>query len=143
MTWLLCLACVAVPVTTADANSEYCERLQELRQMPFKSEPVDDPIYNGLIKEGSKAVQCLIERISDTALMPDPRKAPPVPGFAVGDAAVVMLARITKVSVLACLPEEVASKWSDQGMYAYFDYVSSPENRKDLQHCWQRQIKDD
>lgn len=37
-----------------------CQRLLEMKTMPFKGEPIDDEVYNGLIALKEAAVPCLI-----------------------------------------------------------------------------------
>src|SRR5262245_51391416 len=97
---------VAIVISGA-TPSDPCRDLQALRLMPFKGETVDDPVYNSLMAAGWDAVPCLLERITDDTLMPDPRKAPTYNGFAVGDAATMMLGRITGVPFDSVLPPEV------------------------------------
>ena len=43
------------PTPTINPES-LCERLAEIKSIPFKDEPVYDPVYNDLIASGKKAV---------------------------------------------------------------------------------------
>ncbi|MEO8648461.1 MAG: hypothetical protein ABI539_04775 [Acidobacteriota bacterium] len=115
-------------------------RLSELKKIPYEDgEFADDPIYDGLMSRGVKAVPCLIERVVDTQVIDDPREGDPhIHGFTVGDAAVFMLMNITGVDEHpeAMLPPKFAKQWDDQGIYSYFSYVEKVRNRKDLQSWW-------
>jgi hypothetical protein len=113
-----------------------CNSLSEIKVMPIKDETVDDDVYNGLMAAGKEAVPCLIERITDTTKMRDPRKEPHYSDLRVGDAAFFVLLDITKVPFEQMLPEDVRAKIPDQGVYAYFEYVEKAKNRKVLQGRW-------
>ena len=120
---------------TDSKEPNYCERLDEMKLMAFKPDvPVDDEIYNGLIGQGQEAVECLLERVMNTHPMPDPRQAPPYGGFTVGDAALFLLLEICRISSIEqFLPEPYRSQWENQGIYAYFAYVSEGvANRQQL-----------
>ena len=137
---LLGFGCVSDGV--AEEVRGHCTRLAELRVIPFRRGETDDEVYLALMKEGRGAVTCLVERITDTTEMKDPREAPPV-YFVVGDAAVMMLTEITGISIKECLPEEFASKWRDKGIYSYFSYVwKSKSNRQELQRCWLEHVEE-
>jgi hypothetical protein len=114
-----------------------CQRLPEMKTMPFKGEPIEDEVYNGLISLKDAAIPCLIGKITDSTRMNDPRQAPVYRDFRVGDAAFFLLLDITKVPFEQMLPAEVKSELEDQGVYAYFEYIKKDENRKSLQASWQ------
>jgi hypothetical protein len=121
-----------------------CNKLHELKQMPYDpSEKSDDSIYNGLMQKGKEAIPCLIEKIADTTLMNDPRQAPHIQDFRVGDAAVFMLLYITKENWQpeTMLSPEYAKNWESDGVYAYFAYVEKSQNRKKLQQWWKNWMK--
>jgi hypothetical protein len=111
-------------------------RIQEIQILPFKGERVDDEVYNKLIAAGDTAVDCLIERITDTTRMADPRKAPSVGTYRVGDTALFVLCDITGVKLTDMLPEEVVSNFEDVGIYSHFRYVENYENRLRIQEAW-------
>jgi hypothetical protein len=111
----------------------YCERVHEIRSLPFRGEKVDDAVYNGLRDLGEKAVPCLIEQVASTKSIPDPRKAPPYEGITVGDVALFVLFDIKGLSFGDVLPDDVEAKMKEQGVYAYFAYVEDPRNRKAIQ----------
>lgn len=118
-----------------------CNHISEIKILPFAEEPVDDPAYNALIKAGEKAIPCLIDKVSDTTPMPDPRQAPKV-DTVVGDIAFFVLIDLTKVDFTELLPHEVRRKFEEEGIYAYFEYTEKIKNRKKLQKSlyeWYRQ----
>jgi hypothetical protein len=90
------------------------------------------------MQKGREAVPCLIEKITDTTRMKDPRTAPKVPNFRVGDAAVFMLLYITRENWQpeTMLSPEYAKYWETEGVYSYFAFVEKPQNRKKIQQWW-------
>lgn len=137
----------AVPITdsSVDEPSSLCDRLKELKTIPYSyDEPVGDPIYDGLLAHGKKAIPCLIDKITDITPMHDPGPGPVVQDYRVGDAAVFMLLMITKVEWQpeTMLSPEYAKLWKTEGIYAYFAYVEKPENRKKIQEWWLNWMKE-
>lgn len=121
--------------TRPDAQA-LCERLPEIKEIPFKDEPVEDEAYNSFIAASNEAVPCLIDRLDDSTKMKDPRSAPQYRDFKVGDLAYIMLVRITKVPFESMLPDDVRERMKEEGVYAYFDYVQNPDNRRVIQSRW-------
>ena len=109
-----------------------CNRISEIKTLPFYDEEVDDPAYNALIAAGEKVIPCLIEKVNDTTPMPDPRQAPKV-DTVIGDVAFFVLLNTTKVDLMKLLPPEVQKKFDEEGVYAYFRYTENKNNRKKLQ----------
>jgi hypothetical protein len=95
-----------------------------------------DDAYLALMGAGDAVLPCLIDRISDTTPMPDPRMAPRYGGTVVGDVAVFMLTRKTGRDFTEFLPDDVKASYAIRGVYAYFDYVAEPAHRRDLQERW-------
>lgn len=124
-------------VTARSRAEALCKRLSEIKNMPFKREKVSDEVYSGLAELNEAAIPCLIEKLTDTTRMPDPRHEPTFSDFfTVGDAAFFTLIRLVDVPFEKVLPDEVMSKWKERGLYAYFEYVQKDENRKKLQIKW-------
>lgn len=121
--------------TCASTPEPLCERIAEIRSIPMKGLGRDEA-YLALMNAGETVVPCLIEKITDTTSMPDPRMAPKYSGTVVGDVAVFILVRITGTEFQALLPEEVKESYRDSGVYAYFDYVADPDHRAQLQQRW-------
>jgi len=97
--------------------------LEQVRTLPFGVEPVDDEIYYRVLAAGREAIPCLIERVSSTDLMQDPRPAPSHQGFVVGDLAHLLLTDLTEIEFDAFLPGSVKARFPEIGVYAYFAYV--------------------
>jgi hypothetical protein len=113
-----------------------CKRLPEVKEIPFKGEPVNDEAYIDIVGRGKAAIPCLIEEITNTTMMKDPRSAPTYPDFRIGDLAFFLLVDITKTPFEQMLPDSVKSRMKNEGVYAYFEYVGRPNNRKALQAKW-------
>jgi hypothetical protein len=130
----------SVFTTTPVSSRTLCNRLVRLKEMPYHPEDglIGDPVYNGLMQKGREAVPCLIEKITDTTRMKDPRTAPKVPNFRVGDTAVFMLLFITRENWQpeTMLSPEYAKYWETEGVYSYFAFVEKPQNRKKIQQWW-------
>lgn len=85
--------------------SYLCNHPHKIENVPYDpSLKGDDPIYNGLMAKGRAAMPCLIEKITDTTPMPDPRSAPAIADFRVGDLASARppVARPVHVKNLSC-----------------------------------------
>lgn len=106
-----------------------CNRIDEIKVIPFKGEYVDDEVYNKIVKIGVPIIPCLIDKMSDTNIMTDPRKAPPYNGITVGDVAFFVLLNITEKRIEYFLPEHIKDEYENQGVYAYFKFIENPKNR--------------
>lgn len=140
-----------LPAEYLDASpEELCARLAEVTILPYRDSNSTDPIYDAMVAKGNDAIPCLIEKISDTTKMSDPREAPKWQNYAVGDTAVFILLRILTEDktekwermFLDMLPPKYREEWKTNGVYAYFNYVSESNNRKELQRWWQKWAKD-
>lgn len=116
--------------------NNFCDRLSEIKEIPFKNEKVEDVVYNGLLEKGKDVIPCLINKLTDTTIMKDPRKAPPYSNITIGDIAFFILLDITNLPFEKFLPENVQIEYKMSGVYAYFKYVNCYENRKLLQNNW-------
>lgn len=132
-------------------SEELCDRLISIDTMPGRDPNITDPIYESLILKGNEAVPCLIDKIDDTTPMPDPRySVPHWQNFKVGDTAVFILLTISskddddawEENLLKSLPPKNRAEWKTNGIYAYFNYVSEPQNRKELRKWWLEWAKD-
>lgn len=125
----------------AAVDADYlCRNLPELKRMPMKDKVAGDLIYDGIMSRGEEMIPCLVERITDTTPMKDPREAPQVPEFKVGDAAFFMLHEITAEPLENALPQKVSEEMKTEGIYAYFNYVQKSKNRKIIQKLWRQKI---
>lgn len=119
-----------------------CNRVAEIKQLPHYDESGIDVAYDAIAQAGEAVVPCLIDKITDTKIMPDPR----CPGIStetkVGDVAYFVLVRITKINFIELFPTDVREKYKTEGVYAYHDYIERRGNRKKLQSKlreWYRQ----
>ena len=117
-----------------------CDSISKIKTMTFKNGEIEDQAYKNLIKKGSMIVPCLIDKMSDTEKMQDPRKAPPYPGFVIGDAAFFIISDILDISIEELLPEKVKDAYKSEGAYAYFEYVEKNSNRRKLMDILRRKI---
>ena len=120
----------------AFAPSDICGKLAQVKRIPFKDERVEDKTYNEIVQLGESVVPSLIECLTDLTKMREPRSAPSYDDFRVGDLAFFLLLDITKVPFEQMLPKSVRAQLPSQGVYAYFEYVENPANRKALQKRW-------
>jgi hypothetical protein len=141
----------AVPFEILNSSpTELCDRLSEIELLPYKDPNETDPIYEALVAKGAQAYPCLVEKITDKKRMPDPRQAPHWQHYAVGDTAVFILVRIIggdddllqEKLLKEMLPPPYREEWKTNGIYAYFNYVSEPKNRKELQKWWKNWLND-
>jgi hypothetical protein len=124
---------IVLAVCLRTDSVELCDKVSEIKLLPFKGERVDDTAYNSLIKAGEAAIPCLIERVTDTKKMRDPRQAPTYSDVRAGDVAYFVLIRLANIEFVEMLPERVQEKYKTEGVYAYFDYVRKKQNRERLQ----------
>lgn len=124
-----------------ESSDFFCQNLHELKKMPHKKGVrVKDPIYNGLMKMGEKAIPCLIDKLTDKTPMPDPRQAPKA-NVLVGDVAFFMLWDITERPIEESLPPAIRKTYKTEGIWAYIKYVENDKNRIVLQKNWQEWCK--
>jgi hypothetical protein len=122
-------------VSKTQDPSALCNRISEIKILPMKGEKGDDATYDDFMKAGDAVVPCLIERVTDTTKMRDPRQEPGYPDveIRIGDIAFFLMVDITKIPFTEPLPAEVQKEYAEDGVYAYFKFVKKPENRKKLQ----------
>ena len=119
-------------VSLRNANA-LCNRVAEIKQLPFKGESGVDAAYDALVEAGEAVVPCLIEKVSDTKVMPDPRCPHVTDETTVGDVAYFVLVRITKIGFVEFLLVDVQEKSKTEGVYAYHEYIGRNGKRKQLQ----------
>jgi hypothetical protein len=119
-----------------------CNRIDEIKVIPFKDEYVEDEVYNKIVKIGVPIIPYLIDKILDTNKMNDPRKAPPYNGVTVGDVAFFVLLNITEQRIQDFLPESIQDKFEKQGVYAYFKFVENSKSRIFIQKKLRQRYND-
>jgi hypothetical protein len=102
----------------------------------MKGDRGEDPIYDAFMDAGHAAVPCLIQKVTDTTKIPDPRQEPGFPDVEVrvGDIAFFLIIDITHLEFTRLLPPYVQKDYKAQGVYAYFRFVQTEANRSKLQH---------
>ena len=60
-----------------------CSRISDIKILPQKGETGEDQTYDAFIRAGEKVVPCLIEKVSDTTKIRDPRQEPGYPDIQV------------------------------------------------------------
>ena len=111
-----------------------CRELRNLKELPFDpSNRGVDVTYDTFLDAGSAAIPCLIEKISDTTLMPDPRCPHVTDDTTVGDVAYFILVRLSKLKFTELLPSPVKEKFKTDGVYAYHEYIARTGSRERLQ----------
>lgn len=141
-----------IPIEIASLSAlQLCDRLADIQILPTKDPTITDPIYEVLISKGDSVIPCLIERISDKWKIPDPRySVPHWQHYAVGDTAVFILLDILSDEddlqweklMKEILPPKYSEEWKTNGIYAYFNYVSEPKNRIELQRWWKKWLRE-
>lgn len=141
---ILVIATISIYSQTRKSDSlqakALCNRVREIKQLPRESGV--DAAYDALIQNGSKVIPCLIEKITDNTIIPDPRCPIISRETKVGDIAYFLLIDITKINFVELLPAEVQQKYKTEGVYAYHDFVEQKGKRKQLQSKfreWYRQ----
>lgn len=89
-----------------------------------------DDVYDALINLGKYSVPCLVNSLSDTRWMPDPRMEPLLGAPVIGDVAYMVL---TEKGVPDLLPSLAKKNPKDMGMDDYFLWPSRGDNRLRLQ----------
>ncbi len=110
-----------------------CNSISEIKFLSVENETGNDETYDALIEAGESVVPCLIEKITDTTIMPDPRGTRVSKETKVGDVAYFVLIDITKLDFTEMLPDKVKEKFKVEGVYAYHDYIERKGSRKRLQ----------
>lgn len=123
-----------------DATAD-CEHLVTIDRLPMKVS------YGELLEskgiDDSKGLRtCLVASIVSTVPTNDPRGAPLVRSYAEGDNAFFLLALKYDWQIEEFLDGEHRSKWGDEGIYAYFQYVSNQANRESLAEAVRSRLAD-
>ena len=126
---------------TQDA-ANICDRIPEIKLLPFHRDRGVDATYDAIRDAGEAAVPCLIRKITDTTLIPDPRETLRSPDTTVGDVAYFLLIEITNLDFAQFLPPDMQEEYKHQGVFAYYKYVEKEKHRAELQNRlyeWYRQ----
>jgi hypothetical protein len=119
-----------------------CKRVAEIKELPMKGYPGVDAAYDAIVGAGETVVPCLVEKITDTTPMRDPRCPPFSNRTTVGDVAYFVLTDITKLDFIELLPADIQRKYKTEGAYVYHDYIDRKGARGQLRsrvRQWWRQ----
>ena len=121
------------------AAQNICDRISQIKALPFKGEAGLDANYDAFMRAGQSAMPCLIRKVTNTRRMRDPRSEPGYPGIhvRVGDVAYFLLADIAKTDFVFLLPLRVQRQWKESGVWAYFNFAQRKSNRE----WFQRRLK--
>ncbi|MBI1212272.1 MAG: hypothetical protein GC190_12470 [Alphaproteobacteria bacterium] len=126
------IATAFVPRVEAHASPRLsCPPVSSIHTMPFRGERGEDAAYDKL-RFDVRCETTLLRALGSTKPMHDPRQMPIDERFVEGDAALLILIERHNLHVEQVLPESWAARWKEDGMYAYFDYVSTKEGRADV-----------
>jgi hypothetical protein len=138
------------PSLLALPTESLCNRLGEIEVINDRVPEENDDLYKAILAKGSDALPCLIEKINDRTKTRDPRSAPKWQHYVVGDTALFTVLSVASQDndkrweelMLGSLPSKYRDEWETNGVYAYFNYVSEPKNRKALQIWWKNWLKE-
>lgn len=118
------------------APGELCNRISDIKSFPMKGERGEDATYDAFMDAGDSVISCLIDKVTDSTVMDDPRSEPGYPDveIRVGDIAYFLLVDITKLNFTEPFPPSLQRDYKREGVYAYFKFVKRQENRILLQH---------
>lgn len=122
-------------IDKSDTSNILCDRVSEIKHLPFKDgdETEIDKTYKSLYDAGETVIPCLINKVTDTTPMKDPRNIPGPTDTRVGDVAYFVLVGISKLNFIELLPAQVQKEYETEGVYAYHQFVSNRKNRVKLQ----------
>ena len=143
LTCFLCLSAGSVfsQSRTPRQIARLCNRVAQIRGLPLKADFGGDAAYQAIVGAGETVVTCLIQKVTDTTPMHDPR-CPPIARTTVGDVAYFVLTDITKLDFVELLPADVQKNYETYGAYAYHAYIRRKGARRQLQSrllAWYRQ----
>jgi hypothetical protein len=138
------------PSISSLSASSLCDRLGEIENIDGRVPEDSDDLYKAIMAKGSEALPCLVDKINERTKTRDPRNAPVWGNYVVGDTAVFTTLHIIirkgddgrwEELMLSSLPTKYREEWETNGVYAYFNYVYEPKNRKALQKWWKDRLK--
>lgn len=114
-----------------------CDQVAQIKRLPHYDERGVDIVYDTMAEADEAVIPCLIEKITDTKIMPDPRCPVIYTETKVGDVAYFVLVSLTKIGFTELFPAEVKKKYKTNGVYSYHEYIESKGKRKELQTKFQ------
>ena len=108
-----------------------CNRLVRIQHIPMKA-TYTEILASVSVQDSNVLDTCIAAYIVNDEPVKDPSEAPPVSTYVLGDTAFFLLASKYEWNIPDFLDESAQKDWQDQGIYAYFTYVSLAENRRKL-----------
>ena len=114
--------------------AKLCRSVSTIRQLP-KDYGVRgaDAAYDAIVAGGESVVPCLIDNITNTRVMTDPRCPTISTATTIGDISYFLLIDILKLKFTDLLPLKVRQDYKTTGAYAYHRHIDRPGARKQLQ----------
>jgi hypothetical protein len=113
--------------------TQLCKRVKDIKQLPHdRGEKGIDPIYDKIFANGEALTPCLIENITSTRIMKDPRCPTISTATTVGDVPYFLLVDIQDFDFTKFLPADIQNKFKTNGAYAYHEYIDRPGARTEL-----------
>ncbi|MBK8464462.1 MAG: hypothetical protein IPL32_01400 [Chloracidobacterium sp.] len=134
--FLILLLFVGGTAQTSSASKEItklCKRVKDIKQLPHdRGEKGVDSVYDQIFAAGESLTPCLIENITNTRIMKDPRCPTVSKATTVGDVSYFLLVRIEGFDFTKFLPTDIQEKYKTNGVYAYHEYIDRLGARTEL-----------
>ena len=115
--------------------------IKGVTEIPFKNGIEASGNYYSILEKTGDALttNCLLEQITNTNLMPDPRMCVPNrrESVAIGDTAIFLLTDMYDVSYTKFVDKE---NWEKSGIFSYFDLVELDGSREIIAHVMRQEI---
>lgn len=113
---------------------ELCQSVSKINELPRDwGQKGVDKTYDSIVDAGDVVVPCLINNITNTKVMKDPRCPTISTATTVGDISYFILVDLLKLNFVQLLPDDVKQSYKTNGVYAYHEYIDKKGSRKELQ----------
>jgi hypothetical protein len=130
--------------TALQASQALCNRISKIKVFPLKGDRGVDHVYDEFRDAGFKILPCLIQKVTDTTIFPNPVGESWGIPTTIGDVAYFLIIDISGLPEDQLLPQKVREDYKVEGLYAYYKCVQREANRKRLQvrlEEWYRRTK--
>lgn len=132
MRFLLLVLVLALVGCSATSVEKDCDNLLRIESIPMKA-TYAEILKTQNVQDSKDLDACLADRITDAVVVADPREAPPVQSYMMGDTAFFLLVMKHGWKIEDMIAGPYSSRWKERGIYAYFEYVNVEGNRHALQ----------
>ena len=125
-----------VAQTSLDSKgaAKLCKRVSEIKELPRDwGEKGVDKTYDEIVAAGEAVVPCLIQNITITKVMRDPRCPTISTATTIGDVSYFILVDLLHLKFTELLPAKTQDDFKTNGVYAYHEYIDQRGSRKELQ----------